>query len=101
MPEPTPAPAMAVGECDAKATTFEHGGKVYEVRAIPTLKRLEGSHFRRGHPGSGFTYSVDSEVYQDAATDGVPEDLVAGLVEKAEGDFRWGLAQELAGAEKM
>jgi len=26
----------------------------------PTLKRLEGSHFRRGHPGKmAFTYSVD------------------------------------------
>jgi hypothetical protein len=49
------------------ATTFEDGGKVYEVRAIPTLniwkvrifKHLEGPYFRRRHPGK---YSVDSEV---------------------------------------
>jgi len=61
---------------------------------------LEGSHFRRGHPGNGFTYSVDSEVYQDAAIDGVPEDLVAGLMETAERDFRRGLSQELVAAEK-
>jgi hypothetical protein len=52
-----------------KATTFEHNGKVYEVRAIPTF-------------------------------DGVPEDLVAGLMETAERDFRRSLAQELVAAEK-
>src|SRR5712664_4076202 len=51
-------------------------------------------------PANGFTYSVDSEVYQDAAIDGVPEDLVAGLMETAERDFRRGLAQELVAAEK-
>src|SRR6266851_2717036 len=34
-----------------KATTFEHGGKVYEVSRDPNVKRLEGSHFRRGYPG--------------------------------------------------
>ena len=51
-------------------------------------------------PANGFTYSVDSEVYQDAAIDGVPEDLVAGLMETAERDFRRGLAQELGAAEK-
>lgn len=49
---------------------------------------------------SRVTYSVDSEVYQDAALDGVPEDLVAGLMEKAERDFRRGLAQELITAER-
>jgi hypothetical protein len=57
---------------------------------------LEGSHFRRGHPANGFTYSIDSEVYQDAAIGGVPEDLVAGLMETAERDFRRGLAQVVA-----
>ena len=45
-------------------------------------------------------YSVDSEVYQDAPIDGVPEDLVVGLMETAERDFRRGLAQELVAAEK-
>jgi hypothetical protein len=49
---------------------------------------------------NGFTYSVDSEVYQDAAIDGVPEGLVAGLMEIAERDFRRGLAQELVASEK-
>ena len=77
-----------------KATTFEHGGKVYEVRAIPTLNGWKGI------PANSFTYSIDSEVYQDAAIDGVPEDLVAGLMETAERDFRRGLAQELVAAEK-
>jgi hypothetical protein len=65
-----------------KATTFEHSGKVYEVRA------------------NGFIYSVDSEVYQDAAIDGVPEDLVAGLMETAERDFGRSLAQGLVAGEK-
>jgi hypothetical protein len=83
-----------------KATTFEHGGKVYEVRAIPTLNGWKVRIFVEGIPANGFTYSVDSEVYQDAAIDGVPEDLVAGLMETAERDFRRGLAQELVAAEK-
>jgi hypothetical protein len=78
-----------------KATTFEHDGKVYEVRAIPTLNGWKVRIFVEGVPANGFTYSVDSEVYQDAAIDGVPEDLVAGLMETAERDFRRGLAQEL------
>jgi hypothetical protein len=54
-----------------KATTFEHGGKVYEVRAIPTLNGWKVRIFVEGIPANGFTYSVDSEVYQDAAIDGV------------------------------
>src|SRR4029453_4511348 len=82
-----------------KATTFEHGGKVYEVRAIPTLNGWKVRIFVEGIPANGFTYSVDSEVYQDAAIDGVPEDLVAGLMEKAERDFRRGLAQELVAGD--
>ena len=83
-----------------KATTFEHGGKVYEVRAIPTLNGWKVRIFVEGIPANGFTYSVDSGIYQDAAMDGVPEDLVAGLMETAERDFRRGLAQELVTAEK-
>ena len=75
-----------------KATTFEHGGKVYEVRAIPTLNGWKVRIFVEGIPANGFTYSVDSEIYQDAAMDGVPEDLVAGLMETAERDFRRGSA---------
>jgi hypothetical protein len=57
-----------------KATTFEHGGKVYEVRAIPALNGWKVRIFVEGIPANGFTYSFDSEVYQDAAIDGVPED---------------------------
>ena len=53
-----------------------------------------------GMPANGFTYSVDSEVYQDAAIDRVPEDFVAGLMETAERDFRRGLAQELVATER-
>src|ERR1700726_1498120 len=83
-----------------KTTTFEHGGKVYEVRAAPTLNGWKVRIFVEGIPANGFTYSVDSEVYQDAALDGVPEDLVAGLMETAERDFRRGLAQELVTSEK-
>ena len=77
-----------------KATTFEHGGKVYEVRAVPTLNGWKVRIFVEGIPANGFTYSVDSEVYQDAAIDGVPEDLVAGLMETAERDFRRGVCTE-------
>jgi hypothetical protein len=83
-----------------KTTAFEHDGKVYEVRAIPTLNGWKVRIFVEGIPANGVTYSVDSEVYQDAALDGVPEDLVAGLMETAERDFRRGLAQELITAEK-
>ena len=83
-----------------KTTTFEHGGKVYEVRAIATLNGWKVRIFIEGIPANGFTYSVDSEVYQDAPIDGVPEDLVVGLMETAERDFRRGLAQELVVAEK-
>jgi len=77
----------------AKTTTFEHSGKIYEVRAIPTLNGWMVRIFVEGIPANRFTYSVDSEVYQDAATDGVPEDLVAGLMETAERDFRRGVAR--------
>jgi hypothetical protein len=84
-----------------KVTTFEHGGKVYEVRAIPTLNGWKVRIFVEGIPANGFTYSVDSEVYQDAAIDGVPEDLVAGLMETAERDFRRGLTQELVADERL
>jgi hypothetical protein len=44
------------------ATTFEDGGKVYEVRAIPTLNIWKVRIFVDGIPANGFTYSVDSEV---------------------------------------
>jgi hypothetical protein len=83
-----------------KATTFEQGGKVYEVHAVPTLNGWKVRIFVEGIPANGFTYSVDSGVYQDAAMDALPEDLVAGLMETAERDFRRGLAQELVTAEK-
>jgi len=83
-----------------KATTFEHGGKVYEVRAIPTLNGWKVRIFVEGIPANGFTYSGHSEIYQDAASDGVPEDLVPGLMETAERDFRRGLAQKLVVGEK-
>ena len=83
-----------------KTTTFEHGGRIYEVRAIPTLKGWMVRIFTDGIPANGFTYSVDSEIYQDAALNRVPEDLVAGLMETAERDFRRGLLQEVMTAEK-
>jgi hypothetical protein len=83
-----------------QGTTFEQGGKVYEVRAIATLNVGRFAFSSRASRQNGFTYSVDSEVYQDAPIDGVPEDLVVGLMETAERDFRRGLAQELVAAEK-
>jgi hypothetical protein len=84
----------------SKTTTFEHGGRIYEVRAIPTLSGWMVRIFIDGIPANGFTYSVNSEIYQDAALNRVPEDLVAGLMETAERDFRRGLLQELMTAEK-
>src|SRR5207302_10003357 len=39
-----------------KTTTFEHGGKVYEVRAIPTLNGWKVRIFVEGIPANGFTY---------------------------------------------
>jgi hypothetical protein len=83
-----------------RTSTFEHGGKVYEIRAVPTLNGWKVRIFVEGIPANGVTYSVDSEVYQDAALDRVPEDLAAGLMETAERDFRRGLRQELITAEK-
>ena len=83
-----------------KTTTFEHDGRVYEIRAIPTLNGWMVRIFIDGIPANGFTYSVNSEIYQDAALNRVPEDLVAGLMETAERDFRRGLLQELMTAEK-
>src|SRR6202795_212765 len=83
-----------------KATTFEQSGKVYEVRAIPTLNGWKVRIFVEGIPANGFTYSIDPGIYQDAAMDGGPEDLVGGLMGTAERDFRRGLAQELVTAEK-
>jgi hypothetical protein len=38
-----------------KATTFEHGGKVYEVRAIPTLNGWKVRIFVEGIPANEFT----------------------------------------------
>src|SRR3979411_2682326 len=63
----------------SKTTTFEHGGRIYEARAIPTLNGWMVRIFIDGIPANGFTYSVNSEIYQDAALNRVPEDLVAGL----------------------
>src|SRR6202795_3993221 len=83
-----------------KTTAFEHGGKVYEVRAIPTLNGWKFRIFVEGIPANGFNYSVDSEAYQDAAIDRAPEDSVGGLMETAGRDFRRGVAQELVAAEK-
>jgi hypothetical protein len=56
--------------------------------------------FIDGIPANGFTYSLNSEIYRDAALNRVPEDLVAGLMETAERDFRRGVLQELMTAEK-
>ena len=41
-----------------KAMTFEHGGKVYEVRAIPTLNGWKVRIFVEGIPANGFTLSL-------------------------------------------
>jgi hypothetical protein len=84
----------------SKTTTFEHGGRIYEVRAIPTLSGWMVRIFIDGIPANGFTYSVNSKIYQDAALNRVPEDLVAGLMETAERHLRRGLLHELMTAEK-
>jgi hypothetical protein len=83
---------MAVGECDATGYDLRTRRQGLRSSCDSHVKRLEGSHFLEGIPANGFTYSVDSEVYHDAPIDGVPEDLVAGLMETAERDFRRGLA---------
>src|SRR4029077_20831288 len=89
---------MAIGECDAKGYDLRTRRQGLRSSRDPDVKRLEGPHFRRGYPGKWL--HLFSRVYQDAAIDGVPEDLVAGLMETAERDFRRGLAQELVAAEK-
>jgi hypothetical protein len=38
-----------------KTSTFEHGGKVYEVRAIPTLNGWKVRIFVEGIPANGVT----------------------------------------------
>ena len=42
-----------------KATTFEHGGKAYEVRAVPMLNGWKVRIFVEDIPANGFTYAVD------------------------------------------
>ena len=37
-----------------KTTTFEHGGRVYEIRAIPTLNGWMVRIFVEGIPANGF-----------------------------------------------
>ena len=91
---------MAIGECDAKGYDLRTRRQGLRSSRDPTLNGWKVRIFVEGIPANGFTYSVDSEVYQDAAIDGVPEDLVAGLMETVERDFRRGLAQELVAAEK-
>jgi hypothetical protein len=83
---------MPVGECDAKGYDLRTRRQGLRSSCDSDVKRLEGSHFHRGHPGKWLHLFSDSEVYQDAPIDGVPEDLVAGLMETAERDFRRGLA---------
>jgi hypothetical protein len=61
------------GDAMAKTTTFEHGGKIYEVRAIPTLNGWMVRIFVDGIPANGFTYSINSETYQDVALNRVPK----------------------------
>ena len=74
-----------------KTTTFEHGGKVYEVRAIPTLNgwkvRISSRAFRQM---ASLIQSTPKSIKM-LPIDGVPEDLVAGLMETAERDFRRGV----------
>ena len=82
-----------------KATTFEHRGKAYEVRAIPTLNGWKVRIFVEGIPPMALLIQSTPKSIKDAAIDGVPEDLVAGLMETAEREFRRGLAQELVAAE--
>jgi hypothetical protein len=48
-------PAIALESAMHKATTFEHDGKVYEVRAIPTLNGWKVRIFVEGVPANGFT----------------------------------------------
>jgi hypothetical protein len=43
---------MAIDSAMQKGTTFEHGGKVYEVRAIPTLTGWKVRIFVEGIPAS-------------------------------------------------
>jgi hypothetical protein len=86
-------PSWAIEKRHVKASLFA-------IRDVRIRRISVHFDFHIGIPANGFTYSVDSEVYQDAAIDGVPEDLVAGLMETAERDFRRGLAQELVAAEK-
>jgi hypothetical protein len=88
------------GECDAQNYDLRTRRQGLRSSRDPDVKRLDVRIFVEGTPANGFTYSVDSEVHHDAALDGVPEDLVAGLMETAERDFRRGLAQELVTSEK-
>jgi hypothetical protein len=75
-------PAMAVGECDAYGYDLRTRRQGLRSSRDPDVWKVR--IFVDGIPANGFTYSVDSEVYQDAAIDGVPEDLVAA--EKATDD---------------
>jgi hypothetical protein len=90
--------AMAVWR--VRCLILRPSNKAARSTKFARCRRWKVRIFVEGIPANGVTYSVDSEVYQDAALDGVPEDLVTGLMETAERDFRRGLAQELITAEK-
>jgi hypothetical protein len=88
---------MAIGECDAKGYDLRTRRQGLRSSRDPDVKRLEGSHFRRGHPGK-WLHLFPKSIRMLRSTE--CRILVAGLMETAERDFRRGLAQELVAAEK-
>src|ERR1700680_3630229 len=91
---------MAVGECDATGYDLRTRRQGLRSSCDSDVKRLEGSHFHRGHPGKWLHLFGRLRSLSRCSDRRSPEDLVAGLMETAERDFRRGLAQELVAAEK-
>jgi len=83
-----------------KTTTFEHGGRVYEIRAITDVKRLDGSHFHRPYPGKWLHLFGQLRNLSRRSSQPSARRFGGGLMETAERDFRRGLLQELITAEK-
>ena len=69
-----------------KTKSFTYDGRQLEVRAMSNGLRCEVRVFEGKVPANGIKYEVTHEV----AIDAVPWDLVAELMNTAQGDFvRW------------
>ena len=69
-----------------KSSSFEHGGRALEVRAIAADNEFKVRVFENGQPVTNAIYSVAIETAFDATMSGFPLELVDNLMEQAKQD---------------